>query len=553
MPPSASSSARASWTRPAGYPRRRKGCDIVFHVAAKAGVWGRHADFYRANVLGTRNVIAACRHHGIGRLVYTSSPSVVFNGRDMEGVDESVPYPTHFEASYPATKAEAEQLVLAANDATLATVALRPHLIWGPGDNHLVPRILARGRAGALRRIGDRPCLVDTIYIDNAAEAHLLAAERLVLGSVVAGRAYFLAQGEPKPLWEIVNRILAAGGLPPVSRSISAERAYMVGTWLERIYRLLRLSGEPRMTRFVARELSTAHWFDLSAARRDFGYAPRVTFDEGMRRLQHVACRRPANRDGIETMPPPLTHWGPPPGRPMLATGSVHLWRVRLAEDRGDHPQPLLNQEGSLILPSPLTSPAAAFLSADERARAMRLRLPAKAHEFIVGRARLRQILSRYLDRAPAELSFSYGPYGKPALAGADDLQFNLAHSGDWLLLGVTAGRSLGVDLECIDPELGYASLARRYFSPDEQDLVNRTPLNRRRRTFYRLWTRKEAYLKGRGGGFAESSTADVSSCDWHCRNLFIRRGYVAALAVPGSAGGDIQQWTWQEDAYSGV
>lgn len=272
-----------------------EGCDIVFHIAAKAGIWGAYKDFYRANVVGTQNVIAACRRHRIGRLVHTSSPSVVFDGRDMEGVNESAPYPEQFEAFYPQTKAEAERLVLAANDAELTTVALRPHLIWGPGDNHLVPRILARGRAGALRRIGDRPCLVDTIYIDNAAEAHLLAAERLALSSLIAGRTYFLAQGEPKPLWEIVNRILAAGGLPPVTRSITPERAYKIGSLLEKLYRLLRLSGEPRLTRFVARELSTAHWFDLSAARRDFGYAPRVSFDEGMVRLQQwIATGQPS-------------------------------------------------------------------------------------------------------------------------------------------------------------------------------------------------------------------------------------------------------------------
>ncbi len=270
-----------------------KGCDIVFHIAAKAGVWGAHADFYRANVVGTRNVLAACRQYDIGKLVYTSSPSVVFDGSDMEGVDESIPYPRHFDASYPATKAEAERLVLAANSASLATVALRPHLIWGPGDNHLAPRILARGRAGVLRRIGNRPCLVDTIYIDNAAEAHLQAADRLVAGSPPAGRAYFLAQGEPKPLWEIVNRILAAGGLPPVRRSISPAAAYRIGWLLEKIYGGLRLSGEPRLTRFVARELSTAHWFDLSAARRDFGYAPRVSFDEGMARLERWLAAGP--------------------------------------------------------------------------------------------------------------------------------------------------------------------------------------------------------------------------------------------------------------------
>jgi nucleoside-diphosphate-sugar epimerase len=263
-----------------------KGCDIVFHVAAKAGVWGAFADFYRANVLGTANVIAACREHSIGRLVYTSSPSVVFDGSDMEGVDESVPYPEHFEAFYPQTKAAAEKLVLHANGAALATVALRPHLIWGPGDNHLVPRILARGRKGALRKIGIKPCLVDTIYIDNAARAHLQAADRLAVGSPVAGKAYFLSQGEPLPVWEVVNRILAAGNLPPVRRTISPRLAYAAGALLETIYRLFSLSGEPRMTRFLAKELSTAHWFDLSAARRDFGYDPQVSFEEGMDRLQ---------------------------------------------------------------------------------------------------------------------------------------------------------------------------------------------------------------------------------------------------------------------------
>lgn len=261
------------------------GCDLVFHVAAKAGVWGDYQDYHQANVVGTANVIAACRAHGIDRLVYTSSPSVVFDGKDMEGVDESVPYPAHFEAHYPRTKAEAEKLVLAANGPNLATTALRPHLIWGPGDNHLVPRILDRGRRGRLRRIGRRPCLVDTLYIDNAATAHLQAADALAVGSPVAGKAYFLAQGEPRPVWEVVDRILAAGNLPPVTRTISPQLAYTAGWLLEKTYTLLRLSGEPPMTRFVARELSTAHWFDLSAARRDFGYQPQVSFAEGMERL----------------------------------------------------------------------------------------------------------------------------------------------------------------------------------------------------------------------------------------------------------------------------
>lgn len=272
--------------------RAAEGCDLVFHVAAKAGVWGPYEEFYRANVLGTKHVIDACRLHGIKRLVHTSSPSVVFDGSDMEGVDESVPYPDHFEAFYPQTKAEAEQLVLQANDQTLATVALRPHLIWGPEDNHLVPRILERGAKGALRKLGSRECLVDTVYVDNAALAHLQAADHLDVGSVVAGKAYFLSQGEPLPIWDVVNRILDAGGLPPVTRTLSPSLAYTIGTILEKVYGLLKLKGEPRMTRFVAKELSTSHWFDLSAAKNDFGYQPEVTFDEGIERLREWLSAR---------------------------------------------------------------------------------------------------------------------------------------------------------------------------------------------------------------------------------------------------------------------
>ncbi|ABQ26197.1 NAD-dependent epimerase/dehydratase family protein [Geotalea uraniireducens] len=266
--------------------RAATGCDIVFHVAAKAGIWGSHAEYHRANVTGTENVLAACRHHGIGRLVYTGSPSVVFDGRDVEGGDESLPYPTHFEAHYPKTKALAEQLVLAANSPSLATVSLRPHLIWGPGDNHLVPRIVAKARAGKLRRIGNSPCLVDTVYVDNAAHAHLLAADRLVFGGAVSGKSYFISNGEPIPLWEMVNRILAAAGLPPLTRCVPPKVAYAAGVVCEGLWSLLHLAGEPPMTRFVARELATAHWFNISAARRDLGYVPQISIDEGLKRLK---------------------------------------------------------------------------------------------------------------------------------------------------------------------------------------------------------------------------------------------------------------------------
>lgn len=269
------------------------GCDLVFHVAAKAGIWGSYQDFYRANVTGTENIIAACRSNGITRLVYTSSPSVVFDGSDVEGADESLPYPTRFEAHYPATKALAEQLVLAANSLDLAVTALRPHLIWGPGDNHLVPRIIAKGRAGKLRRIGIRPNMVDTVYVDNAAKAHLQAGDVLAPGSAVAGKVYFISNNEPLPLWDMVNCILAAADLPPVTRSISPKLAYNIGCVCEWLWGSLRLKGEPPMTRFVAHELASAHWFDISAAQRDFAYQPEISINEGLTKLRHWLKRQP--------------------------------------------------------------------------------------------------------------------------------------------------------------------------------------------------------------------------------------------------------------------
>jgi nucleoside-diphosphate-sugar epimerase len=263
-----------------------EGCDPVFHVAAKAGIWGPYHEYHRTNVVGTEAVLAACKLHGIRRLVFTSSPSVIFNGQDMEGVDESAPYPGHYDAPYPQTKALAEQAVLKANGPDLATVALRPHLIWGPGDNNLVPRILDRARKGQLRRIGTKPNLVDSVYIDNAADAHVLAADRLYAGSAIAGRAYFISQGEPLPLWDLVNRILQAGGLPSVTKTLSPRIAYWAGFLMEITYKMLRVKSEPSMTRFLAKELSTAHWFDLSAARRDLGYEPKVSLEEGLTRLR---------------------------------------------------------------------------------------------------------------------------------------------------------------------------------------------------------------------------------------------------------------------------
>lgn len=261
------------------------GCDVVFHVAAKVGIWGSYREYHQVNVRGTENVIAACRDRGVGRLVYTSSPGVVFDGSDMEGVDESVPYPARHPTPYTSTKAAAEQLVLAASGARLGTIALRPHLIWGPRDSHIVPRIIAQGRAGKLRLIGRGDNKVDTVYIDNAAQAHLLAADALETNPQAAGRAFFISQGEPIAIREIINGILAAAGLPPVTRRVPHLVARTAGGLFELVYTLLRIRSEPRMTRFLADELSSSHWFDISAARRELGYEPRVSIEEGLRRL----------------------------------------------------------------------------------------------------------------------------------------------------------------------------------------------------------------------------------------------------------------------------
>lgn len=263
-----------------------EGCGLVFHVAAKPGIWGNYEEYHRANVTGTENVLAACKKHGIRKLVYTSSPSVIFNGMDMEGANESVPYPDHYETHYPKTKAIAEKMVLAANSPELATCALRPHLIWGPEDNHLTPRLVQAAREGRLKMVGDNRNKVDTVYVDNAAEAHLQAAAKLNYGAPPAGKAYFITNDEPRLCWDIVNQIIKAAGAPPVTSSISARTAYVIGAVMEFAYSLLGLSGEPRMTRFLANELSTAHWFDISAAKKDFGFKPRISLDEGLARLE---------------------------------------------------------------------------------------------------------------------------------------------------------------------------------------------------------------------------------------------------------------------------
>ncbi len=262
------------------------GCDIVYHVAAMAGVWGDYEKYYQANVVATKNVIDACKKHNINYLVYTSTPSVVFDGTSEEGIDESTPYAESFFNAYQETKAEAEQLVLRSNSAELKTVALRPHLIWGPGDRHLAPRVISRAKAGRLRLVGIKEHKVDSCYIDNAVEAHLLAGDNLQDDATCEGKAYFISNDEPIAMSELINKILATVNLAPIQKRINEHVAYYIGMIFEKVYSLLKIEQEPIMTRFVAKQLSTAHWFDLTAAKRDLSYKPEISIDEGMKHLK---------------------------------------------------------------------------------------------------------------------------------------------------------------------------------------------------------------------------------------------------------------------------
>jgi 2-alkyl-3-oxoalkanoate reductase len=270
-----------------------RGMETVFHVAAKVGVWGRYAEFYRTNVLGTRALLDGCRAEGVGTLIYTSTPSVVYNGRDLAGADESLPLTENCPSPYPLTKAIAEREVLAANGADLRTVALRPHLIWGVGDPHLVPRVLARARAGRLRVVGDGRNRVDMVHVENAVDAHLLAERAAAGAGPACGRAYFVTNGEPVCLWEWINQLLESLDEPPVTRRISLPTARAAGALCEAVWQMFPLKGEPPMTRFVASELAKDHWFDITAARRDLGFTPRISMAEGTRLLVESLSKRP--------------------------------------------------------------------------------------------------------------------------------------------------------------------------------------------------------------------------------------------------------------------
>ena len=264
-----------------------QGCDLVFHVASKAGVWGNKESYFKPNVEGTHNIIEACRINNINRLVYTSTPSVTFSGVDESGIDESQPYADQFLNFYGLSKAIAEETILKTNSKNLKTVALRPHLIWGPDDPHLVPRVIERAKAKKLKLVGKEDKLVDTIYIDNAVYAHLLAAVELnKKESLCAGKAYFLSNDQPILMATMLNKILTAANEPEVNARISSGLAYFVGTLLEWWHLRTGNENEPIMTRFVAKQLSTSHYFNINAAKQDLNYQPLVSINEGMKYLK---------------------------------------------------------------------------------------------------------------------------------------------------------------------------------------------------------------------------------------------------------------------------
>ena len=272
-----------------GVLQAAEACEAIIHTAGKAGVWGQAADFQRINVEGTANVIHACRELKIPYLVHTSSPSVVHSGGDIEGADESRPIADHFTAPYPATKALAEKMVIASNKDGLQTVALRPHLIWGPGDPHILPRLAARVRRGRLALPGPNK-VIDTIYIENAAQAHVMALEELTGAAKCGGKAYFVTNNEPLPQGEIIRKLLAAIGIDVEIKSLPTGLAMTAGALCEYSWRFLPLAGEPPVTRFAVEQLGTAHWFDTSAAERDFGYRPKISIEQGLAALRKAGA-----------------------------------------------------------------------------------------------------------------------------------------------------------------------------------------------------------------------------------------------------------------------
>lgn len=259
-----------------------RSCDAVIHCAAKVGVVGSWSEYRSINVGGTENIVDAARRHGISRLVHVSTPSVAHQGTALVGVGATPAATGRRGAFYAESKAVAEQLVHAASGDALPIVTIRPHLVWGPGDTQLVGRIVDRARAGRLALVGDGCALIDSTYVDNAASALLAALDAAVPGARCNGRAYVVANGEPRPVAELVAGICRAAGIDATPRHVPRPIALAAGSLIERAWAMLRIDGEPPLTRFLAEQLGTAHWFDPRPARDDLGWIPAVSVDDGL-------------------------------------------------------------------------------------------------------------------------------------------------------------------------------------------------------------------------------------------------------------------------------
>jgi nucleoside-diphosphate-sugar epimerase len=266
-----------------GVKRAVEGVDVVFHVAAKAGFWGPLSDYWGPNVDGTRNLIDAMEDQGVGRIVYTSTPSVVGYDHDVENGGMDLPYATVHRSPYPESKAAAERLVREANRPGLATVALRPHLIYGERDTNLIPRLVDRAKKGRLRRIGSGSPKVDLTYVDNAAWAHLDAADALARGQG-GGNAYFISDDHPVELWSWINDLLTELEIPSVHRGVPYGVARAAAAVVATAWSSFKMAGEPPLTPFLVDGLARSHWYDMAPAKRDLGYRIRVPPDEGVRR-----------------------------------------------------------------------------------------------------------------------------------------------------------------------------------------------------------------------------------------------------------------------------
>ena len=264
------------------------GCDAVIPSAARVTPFGRIDDYYDTNVRGTDNLLAACEVAGVRKLVFTSCASVVLDRGDLNGVNETQRVPSRAPTPYIATKAIAERHVLAANGADFATVALRPHLLWGPGEATLLPRLASLAKAGKLRLFGEAGKKIDSCYVDNAADAHVAALERLEPGAPIAGKAYFITQGEPASVEGFVNGLLRAAGYPAETRRLSAPVARMLASTAP----LRRAVGsDPLVTDDLLALFGQATWFNIAAARRDLDYQPRVGMAEGFARVSSYLAR----------------------------------------------------------------------------------------------------------------------------------------------------------------------------------------------------------------------------------------------------------------------